>query len=411
VKLPSPSKLDLALVCQTPWNGGLRWPGFDAGSNKVATQHGRAVHLVADLHCKGEPVDVDKIAADHELRGKDDETFRKCTERLLAKLSEVRGLGIDEEHFEVAVAYDVVTDTARFLGPKDRAHRGEQVGKIDWLYRTGGLWFVVDHKTGRAARSVRCKDMQQMRWYGIAMRALFKVTEVAVQLWHVSEDDDVYIDPAHFNDWDLDIIRDEQLAIVESVKRPSLPVYGVHCADLYCPVISQCPAVKAAIVKLDESVAPLFPLVASGFESAEHAAYVWEIGHILRAVGHHLTTGAAARIKQHGLPLELMNGERVGIRLKRGTEKIKCDATTAQILQDHLGNAAKDAVKLSTTKKAIRGVANKVAKRGDKGKMAERIFNDLREAGTLSKKPDYPEVGLLGAAHDDDEDDDDYEAA
>jgi hypothetical protein len=121
--------------------------------------------------------------------------------------------------------------------------------------------------------------------------------------------------------------------------------------------------------------------------------------------------GAAARIKQHGLPLELMSGERVGIRLKRGTEKIKCDATTAQILQDHLGNTAKDAVKLSTTKKAIRAVANKVAKRGDKGKMAERIFNDLREAGTLSKKPDYPEVGLLGAAHDDDEDDDDYEAA
>lgn len=406
MKLPSPSKLELAKICRFPFNGPIRWPGFDAESGSTATQHGRAVHLVAELTCKGEPVDLDKIAADHSLRGNDDETFRKCAAKLVEKLTAVRSAGtIEEEHFEISLAYDVEKNAARVLGPKDRVRAGEQRGHIDWLYRAGGLWVVVDHKTGRAARSTRCAETEQMRWYAVAVRALHGVDEVAVQLWHVTDYDDVWIDPAHFFAWDLDVIHTEQLEIVESVKRPSLPVFGVHCADMYCPILSQCPAAQKAVTALEQATNLRHPL-STTFESAEHAAYVWEMADIIIAAGKHLKTAAAARIKEHGLPLALMSGERVGIIQKRGVDKIKCDATTAQILQDHLGNAAKDAVKLSTTKKAIRAVANKVANRGDKGKLAARIFDDLREAGTLTKRPDWPEVGLLGAAQDDDDDDD-----
>lgn len=405
MKLPSPSKLDLALACQYPFNGGLRWPGFDAGSNSTATQHGKAVHLVAERHGKGEAYDVDTIATEHDLRGKEADTFRATAAGLVKRIDEARAGGIDEEHFELKVAYDVVRDSARVIGNRERAYQSEQVGLIDWLYRSGSTWFVVDYKTGRAARAQRASETQQVRWYGVAVRALKGADEVACQLWHAN-DEGVWVDSGHFFAWDLDIIHEEQVGIVERVKRPSLPVFGIHCREMYCPVVSQCPAAQRAQLALEHASELRYPL-STEFESVEHAAYVWEVADFIIAAGRHLKNVAANRIKQHGLPVDLEHyGARLGIVVHKGNETIDCNKATAEILQEHLGGLASEAIELSTSKKAIAKVASKVAKRGDKKRLADRIFDELREAGTLARRSDWTEVGLLevgGADEDDNE--------
>lgn len=401
MKLPSPSKLDLALACAFPFNGGLRWPGFDVGSNSTATQHGKAVHLVAERHGKGEAYDVEAIAAEHDLRGKEADTFRATAAGLVKRIDEARAGGIDEEHFELRVAYDVVRDSARVIGERERAYQSEQVGLIDWLYRSGSTWVVVDYKTGRAARAQRASETQQVRWYGVAVRALKGADEVACQLWHAN-DEGVWVDGGHFFAWDLDIIHEEQFGLVERVKRPSLPVFGIHCREMYCPVVSQCPAAQRAQLALDHASELRYPL-STEFQSVEHAAYVWEVADFIIAAGKHLKNVAANRIKQHGRPVELEHYKaRLGIVVHEGNESIECNSDTAQILQRHLGADAKDAIDLSTSKKAIETVASRIAPRGKKKALATAIFDDLRAAGTLKRRAEWSEVGLIEICDDED---------
>ena len=94
-----------------------------------------------------------------------------------------------------------------------------------------------------------------------------------------------------------------------------------------------------------------------------------------------------------------------------GNETVECNATTAEILKRHLGANAKDAIDLSTSKKAIERVAGKVAPKGKKAQLARSIFEELREAGTLTRRSDWTEVGLIEAGPDDDCEDNGNEAA
>lgn len=412
MKLPSPSKLDLAAQCAYPFNGPVRWPGFDEGSNRTSTNHGRAVHEVAELTGKGEPVDVDAIATKHDLRNKDAATFKACAGVLVERLAKVRAENwIEAEFFELKIAYDVQKNEARVIGKNDRAYKTEQVGMIDWLYFSGGTWYVVDYKTGRGARQTRASDTEQVRFYGIAIRALKGAETVTVQLWHV-DDESVWIDSATFHPWDLDDIYREQRDLLERIRTSEpMPVLGAHCRDLYCPIVSQCPAMQAALARIDERVALKYPLTTE-FESVEHAAYVWEVADFITAAAKQLKACAEASVKAHGRPVRLEHyGKLLGMVVHNGNETVECNATTAEILKRHLGANAKDAIDLSTSKKAIERVAGKVAPKGKKAQLARSIFEELREAGTLTRRSDWTEVGLIEAGPDDDCEDNGNEAA
>ena len=201
--------------------------------------------------------------------------FRAVAGNLLAWIDETRA--DTRGAAEVAYAYHVENGTGRVMKRADHrdysdARPGELVGTADLVMRDGERIVVVDFKTGVRARDTGAADTMQMRFLGLAVARAYNAAEVDVMLLHVDEGG-VYPDVAALTAWDLDDTADDLRALSTALASQSVPRPGVHCTGMYCPIVAQCPATKAAMAAVDKAASLRFPMSVE-ITSAEHAADV-----------------------------------------------------------------------------------------------------------------------------------------
>jgi len=375
--LPSASKLALAIACQYAWTSGVRWPKRETSPH---ADFGTAVHAAGERRVNGEPVDLDAIAAEFGVT--DVRRFRAVAGNLLAWIDETRA--DTRGAAEVAFAYHVADGTARVMTKAHArdysdARPGELFGTADLILRDGDRLVVVDFKTGAKAKEKGAADTFQMRFLGLAAARCYEAAEVDIVLLHVDEGG-AYPDGATLTAWDLDDTADELRSLAASLAAPSVPRPGPHCTGMYCPIVSECPATKAAMAAVDKAAALRFPMSVE-IASAEHAADVRVRLKMVREACDAIDGAVKDWIRANG-PVPVGDGRFYGIVQCDGRESVDLGAPEAlAVFRREMGDKAEAALDVSTSKAAIERAVGR--------KDARAVLAALRDVGAVRKGAPY----------------------
>lgn len=273
---------------------------------------------------------------------------------------------------EVAYAYDVSSDTARYLGTGINRAYGELrpfeiPGTIDAEGRSPELLVVADRKGFETQPPVARHP--QVRFLGLAAARAQPAPRVVVAIRpELGPMDVAELDPV----FDLDVIAHEvrqrviRAATVRSAARNGDPVAfrtGRWCR--WCPAFKPCPKQRELRVMVDRPEDDPELALATAIADDTDAPAVYElykrIGILHKRIGQSLHAIAASR------PIPIGNGRFFGRREKRGNEKLDGDITY-QVIRDLHGQEVADAAVIRTatktrieaTLKADRGAAKAV---------------------------------------------------
>lgn len=359
--LPTASALQRAVECQVPWTWGLRWHYEPS----AAADFGTAVHKAAEILAKRQPPNFAAICKD--LAPSERARVERCAAHVLSWLADQGDIERDPEQ---VFAYDVATGKSRVpisTGTRDYSDKrpGEIFGTSDLVWH-GSLLTVDDYKTGRRENVEPIATNMQMRFLGLAAARAFGVTEVRVRLVFVSEDG-IETEEATLDELDLCDVAAELSEMAGKLVGKPAPNPGKQCK--YCPVVLECPATKATLVKLD---APM----SIEITSPEHCGFTLQRLKLAKAAIEQIEKAAKQYVRDHG-SVPIGNGKVYGVvTVKRETIDLTAPEAAA-VVSRHLGEKAEDTVKakLSLTKTDVERVLS--------ASEARSFYADLRAVGAM----------------------------
>jgi len=403
MRLPSASRVGLAAHCLYPWTSDHPWDDGDS----PAAAFGRAVHACAEL-LPG--FDERQIASDlgidcddvvpliYALAAHAHGLSEADAKRLPMYVSHISGVVLEAGRTacvraEVAIAYDVMTMHARCAARgevRDRSRRGpdEMILIIDLLVEGAQAW-AINWKTGRSARYEHPRDSPQLRAEALAVyRLLGRAPRASIG---AVDEDGVIMRSHDFTTWELDTIAAELMELRRrQIEEPSVPRPGMHCRDLYCPMVSRCPATRGALAAVDRPSELPMPLGGIAIRSDEHLRSVRErvalieegLPHIKRAMREYLVKRGAVEVTPgvyYG-PVEHKGRERVDLEVPGATE----------VVERHLGpEAAKEAVEVSASKTSLARGVRAAAEVGQRAAMERALLGELRAVGAIKEGSPY----------------------
>lgn len=355
MRLPSPSKLLLAQLCQHPFTSGHKWP-YDESD---AANYGKADHKWCEMVVGRQVFSPAMIAHLYDLTPSETRQL-EADAWTISDFIESRRPSWEWAEAERIVAYDVNSGSARFLKDFRFRRRSEIVTVIDLVYRRlDGQIGVFDLKTGRQRYTSEAGTNPQMLFAAMVVSKLYGVDSVTVELGYV-EPGEIVIDPADVTDFAIEAFVGELDELVVKLSGgPTPPIPGPHCTQQFCPLRGHCSATRAALAEL---APPGYDLTAIKIESAEQAARMYRLlpqaEAVLAAVKEAVKTWAREQ------PIELENGHIYAWREKSKREvKIDGNAKAVEALQAVLGAHSDEAIdtkvhaSISSIKKAARLVA------------------------------------------------------
>lgn len=356
--LPTASVLQRAVECQVPWTWGLKWHY----EPNAAADFGTCTHGGCQAIVVGTEPDYSSLPEAERSRAS------RCVEHVRRWLAAEPP---SERATEVAFAYNVATGTSRRIvlaGPRDYSDRraGEIVGTADLVSTPGGVLTIDDYKTGRRENVEPIASNMQMRFLGLAAARALGVSVVRIRLVFVSESG-VETEEAILDEIDLCEVAAELSAMAGKLQGRPDANPGSWCK--YCPVISECPATKATLAKLD---APM----SIEITSPEHCAYTLKRIKLAKAAIENIERAAKDFVRTNG-PVPMGNGKAYGVvTVKRETIDLTAPEAAA-VVSRHLGEKAEDTVKakLSLTKTDVERVLS--------ASEARSFYADLRAVGAM----------------------------
>lgn len=298
--------------------------------------------------------------------------------------------------FELAYAYDVATDTARFLGPwLDRAYDvglTEVSGTTDLVAPPIGdqpRWLVVDFK-GEEEVAPAATNIQ-LGFYALAVARTRGLDEVDVAIVYLGHGGAMRWDRATLGPFELEAVAERVRSILAAVAAArgvvaagGSPDYatGMHCRR--CPAMTLCPAQTAIVRAWSSSIegASVSQIVETYPRlSDEEAGAAWEriamLGELLDAA----RAALRARAEVSGLPLP--SGDRLmPVEVPRRaiiTEKAE------PVLRARFGEQVDKHIERSIRGESIAKLARQIAPGKGQKKAADEIWSALEAAGAVRR--------------------------
>ena len=233
---PSGSKIARAMACPT----SVALPQYPEPAGEAA-ESGTAIHEYLARITQG-------MLSAESLEQVPEQYRDRCA------VIELEHIPVGEQYAaEVALAYDVATDTAREVGRDIRRDYGKlEATEIpmtaDLISVTDDRVIVDDYKTGRKSLGP-ARQAWQLRALALAAARCYAREAAEVSFVWIREDGSSYRQSAHFDMFDLEDIRVE---LVDGCKRMERSIgtvgagepvkvnEGDHCT--YCPAFRSCPA-------------------------------------------------------------------------------------------------------------------------------------------------------------------------
>jgi hypothetical protein len=283
---------------------------------------------------------------------------------------------------EVGLVYDAATDTARELPKGEHRAYGELLPSeipmtLDLLHVDGSAGYVADLKGSSFGGHAHVSEHAQLATNALAVARAFMLDEVHVYLLNM---DAGTITP-HEHVYDaagLDGIAAQQVARLARIP-DSTPQPGAHCADLYCPALTVCPATQRTVALAVSAPDPTWATTAP--TTPEHALWLRDGADVLEEMAKEWKARARAYADaNNGVPLP---DGRVWRRTDVERETIVLDGPGGAEAEDALRRAG---VAIEVKRTATKGAIEKaIAARGLKGKelkaAIEEVLVPLRVAG------------------------------
>lgn len=365
-----------------------------------ASSRGTAIHKFLEKLAERDE-NGDAISVEAALDQVDDEWRDACAALDLTGLDDHLSLTA-----EVAIAYNVVDDTARVLGYGDGASysdvgedeipcRLDVVGMrtLDTGIRRG---LVIDWKSGWYTRRKRVRSDWQLKFGALAASRAFSLDACEVQLINVG-DSLPYARRCDYGPMDLDRIAMQVAELHERAlevraefaagKWPATFNMGDWCT--FCPGKLFCPAhtrLIRSVMSMDEiddvlRVSPMPPEVAADAYLRVRAAR-----RALNVIESQVKAIAAAQPLFLGLD-EFGIEHWLGRVVKAGNEKLDGAAVYAAVEHVLGEDAADDATTLTSTKKQIESAIKAHVKRGEGARTMRAVLEHVRASGGASRTP------------------------
>lgn len=295
---------------------------------------------------------------------------------------------------ELALAYDVATDTARRLGSGIGRNYGDlgpfeiamtlDVGGLD-----GAKAYVLDYKfTMRSPGSAAGHG--QLRVCALALARLHGVDQARTELAHIKPDGSVWIDRDDLDAFDLDDIAKELRELhgrvaeqVGKAKRgePLDLAMGSHCD--HCPSRSVCPAQSRLAIELSEGRVMGDPLTMLPLDPVR-AGIAYTRIKAARSLLAHMERAVMAALEEAGGELPLPDGRVLLKQLAPGNERVDGEALYQIVSALHGATVADKVVEKKATKKRLGEAMREVF--GKAGAAMEReVLNKARETGAVTR--------------------------
>lgn len=293
---------------------------------------------------------------------------------------------------EVALAYDVDTETTRFIGYDIGRAYGERltptevfvtIDSASWGDETAS---AVDWKSGRMAVTgprdnwqLRLGVLAVARWKGL-VRGMAAVAKVP-------EDGEPYVEVAHFDEGDLMMFASELRELYRRLQGEVVPNIGSHCQ--YCPAWDSCPGQGRLIARMAARPEALEQDVVA-LLTPETAARAYHRLRAIEEVKKRMWRALYAYAEQ--TPINLGNGEAFGpVAVRR--EELDAGVTRATLEAMHGREVAEAACDFETSKaaveRALRPVYEARKKAGEKMTLKalnEEALGAIRAAGGVETK-------------------------
>jgi len=325
--------------------------------------------------------EVDPAAALAEVPA--DAPWRAQCEALAGSLDEVPA----GEH-ELAYAYDVAADAARFLGPwLDRAYEvgpGEVSGTADLVCpptEERPRWLVVDFKGEEDVAPARSN--LQIAFYGLCVARVHGAAEVDVAIAYLRHGGGIRWDRAHLDEFALEAAaaRVRRVAAGVAAAREAGAgradyAAGHHCRR--CPALPFCPAQAAALRAF--LGAPMEPgEIARMTDEDVGRAYVRL--KVFAEMLDHAQSAARTRAEIAGLPLP--DGERL-VPVETQRRAVSVDKALP-VLRELFGAQADAAVDRSLSAEAVTRLTRQLAPGRGQKKAADEVWSKLDAAGAVRR--------------------------
>lgn len=404
MRLPSPSKLDLAERCAFPFAASVPW---DRSESKSA-RYGKAVHFAiakaltewadaAEPYVLKDRGRLALVANDFELVGADRDRFEASVDQALSSL---RTIVFPPDAVEKRLWMDPMSIS--FSDPSDE-HRAPGYVEmfLDVAWKQGRTGYVRDWKTGRRSLSYRVEEVLQVAVYGLAMFDTWDLDEVVVELAYLDGAGRVpVIDAMRMDIFAAEAARERIRSIYKRIKSQEAltPRWGHWCESMYCPTRTSCPAMRAATERLAADVGLEAGVLTSPVMDRQVAASLIGrlagIREILDAREEEINTLALSE------PLPMSDGSRYGATEHQGRESIVWSAAAHEALRPLLGPErlsamVNEATSIDVTKAAVNAAVSSVAKRGEVGKLQDAAIAALRQAGAVKRGSPYKTFGKI----------------
>lgn len=384
MRLPTASKLQLAVTCSA--SVVLPQDGFA----HPAADEGTAFHALLDA-ALGERK---RTGLSGSLAPATNDAQRAWLDGVL----ECVGSMLDEAASEVAYGYDAATGVAYLYG----SHLGRNYparptpttisGAVDYVAQTGvGSWLAVDLKTG-LADEVPVERNWQLRFAALAVAAWHGAEVVQTAILHAPRDGSrpwwergPLLEPL-----DLLPLRDDLAAAVGHMYKAERDVaegrtprltQGPHCAR--CPAQRSCPAqthlVRAWAGRPEEAKRDLHALL-----DVETAGLAWARIQAAKAVIAEAERQVYAFASTQPVPLP--GGLVMGRHRKRGRDVADAEKAWPLLVERWGVETAREAMRLSTSRTALRKAAETQARRGAKREAGDAFVRELEALGVLTEK-------------------------
>lgn len=351
------------------------------------TQRGTAIHEFLE--------NVSKVGRDAALELVDEEFRETCEQLNLDGLQDLFGLAA-----EVAFAYDVTTDTARELGrgegrKYDDVKENELPATLDVVgmrkVSAGIRGLVVDWKSGFTTKR-RIADVAQLDVGALCVSRAYGADIVEVQLVHVAEDLEPYVQRRVLEGWEIDAfaftvsqVFDEALRLRAQVKA------GIQLRDfntgpwcVQCPAREFCPAqttMLRSVLNRDmfDGEMRMQPI------PDDVLVDIWdrikEAQSVLSLLKSRVLGVASQRTLYLGRTADGTGDRWLGSRTYKGKETLDGEAAFDVVAELYGDDVATAATKVVATKKDLDAAVKKAAGRGKGAKALVTVYDLLRKRG------------------------------
>lgn len=373
--LPTFSSLGLAGHCAFPWSSGIEHPEVHAND---AMRFGSAISTLAEmLAVWGDSVNIDAIAAQHELKPAQARDLADCKTHLLDQLERD---GAIWREAEVAYSYDYETKKARRRGVRrgrdySDCGRTEIPGTPDLVFRRAdGTVVVRDWKTGTYTKGLNPAKYAQLRAIALCVSQVLGVDEIVVELAQVSPSG-VFIRSGRLGpaDWPL-IAGSMAWTGLEAQSPTTQPRAGTHCAQKFCPIVTRCPAHAETAKQIGSGK------LTTEFTSPQHAA---EVRMMVDAAKRMLKdVESALEAYATTTPIPLPDGS-LWTQVEKSRETISVNDDALALL---LAEGYEDACTMTLTKAALSRAVKKSAPKGEAAQRQRAILESLQDCGAIAVK-------------------------